>query len=106
MRYLDGLSPDIRASVVLDPSGAEAASSHEAEDGGDRMGDLVRALLRRADVAAGEPVSQVEVSTPAGVVFAVREEGWTVAAVTGRSALASLMFYDLRSVLSDLEKGP
>jgi hypothetical protein len=37
-------------------------------------------------------------------VFAVREHGWTIAAVTGRFALPSLIFYDLRSVLGDLER--
>ena len=35
-------------------------------------------------------------------MFAVRGEGWTLGVVAGRSALPSLMFYDLRSVLSDL----
>ncbi len=32
----------------------------------------------------------------------VRAEGWTIAVVAGRFALPSLMFYDLRAVLSDL----
>jgi hypothetical protein len=45
---------------------------------------------------------QVEVANAEGAVFAVRERGWTIAAVTGRPALPSLMFYDLRRVLSDL----
>jgi hypothetical protein len=33
----------------------------------------------------------------------IRDERWTVGVVTGRFALSSLMFYDLRRVLGDLE---
>lgn len=104
LRYLDELSTDIRAAVLLDGARAVAAHSRDgADDGGARLRELTLELLGRADAAAGEPPSQVEVSTPEGAVFAVREGGWTIAVVAGRFALSSLMFYDLRSVLADLE---
>src|SRR2546430_13697998 len=35
-----------------------------------------------------DEVPEVEVSTPNGAVFAVRENGWTIAVVTGRYALS------------------
>jgi hypothetical protein len=35
-------------------------------------------------------------------VFAVRGNDWTVGVVAGRKPLSSLMFYDLRNVVSDL----
>jgi hypothetical protein len=35
-------------------------------------------------------------------MFAVRGSDWTLAVVSGRKPLASLMFYDLRNVVSDL----
>ena len=102
LRYLDELSTDIRAAVLLNRRGALAAANGDAP--GEELRELTLKLLERADAAAPfeGPVAQVEAGTAAGSVFAVRAEGWTVAVVTGRFVLPSLMFYDLRSVLSDL----
>jgi hypothetical protein len=104
--YLDELSTDIRAAVVLDASGTVAASSVDGAEE-ERMGQLVRELFERAEAAAadGEAVSQVEAWTVGGGVFAARDATWTIAVVTGRYALSSLMFYDLRAVISDLGGG-
>ena len=108
LRYLDELSTDIRASVILGGRGAVAASSFEDEERTRRFRALVLELFRRADAAVEDSVSQVEVTTSGGAVFAMRAGGgrrgrrFTLAVVTGRFALPSLMFYDLRRVLSDL----
>jgi hypothetical protein len=101
--YLDELSTDIRAAVVLGASGKLAASSLDG-DRGERMRDLVLELLSEADDAwrGDGRVTQVEVSMTAGAVFAVRGDSWTIAVLAGRYALSSLMFYDLRGVVSDL----
>ena len=105
--YLAALSTDIRAAVLLDGTGSLVA--HNLEDGlpAERVGELVVELFRRADDAAppetGE-VSQVEVTAPSGGIYAVRRPHWLLAVIAGRFALSSLMFYDLRSVLSDLEE--
>ena len=102
--YLAELSTDIRAGVLLDPDGALAASWEGDEERGERVRERVVDLLARADAAAGgaaKPV-QVEVGVGGGSVFCVRGGGWTIAVVTGRYALSSLMFYDLRKVLEDL----
>jgi hypothetical protein len=104
LRYLDELSTDIRAAVILDASGEIAACSETDAERARRMAELVRELFERAGAASPDGVSQVEVATPDGEVFAVRHAGWTIAAVTGRFALPSLMFYDLRTVLADLER--
>ena len=81
--YLDELSTDIRGGLLLDAGGE---------------------LLALADGAAGDsaPAAQIEVTTPRGAVFCVRDDDFTLAVVTGRFALPSLMFYDLRHVLDDL----
>ena len=100
--YLGELSTDIKASVVLSADGRTAAASRPGE-AGDRMRELTQQLFERADAADSQVVTQIEVSTGAGAVFAVRDERWTIGVVTGRFALSSLMFYDLRSVLGDLE---
>jgi hypothetical protein len=46
------------------------------------------------------------VQIPGGAVFASRTPRWTLAAVARRGALSSLMLYDLRAVLGELEGGP
>ena len=102
--YLAELSTDIRAGVLLDAGGSLAASWQGDEERGERVRDLVADLLQRVDATAGDgdAPAQVEVSTLAGGVFCVRDADWTIAVVTGRYALASLMFFDLRKVLEDL----
>ena len=104
--YLGELSTDIRAGVLLDGAGALAASWEGDEARGERVRELVLDLLTRVDAAAGERdrPAQVEVSTGDGGVFCVRADDWTIAVVTGRYALASLMVLDLRKLLEDLAR--
>jgi hypothetical protein len=102
LQYLDELSTDIRAGVLLSSDGSLAASNPPGADG-QRMRELTLELFEHADAADGEPVAQVEASTGDGGVYAARVGGWTIAVVTGRFALPSLMFYDLRTVLGALE---
>jgi hypothetical protein len=102
LQYLGELSTDIKASVVMSADGRTAAASRPGEPG-DRLRDLTQQLFAHADAADDQVVTQVEVSTGDGAVYAVRDERWMVGVVTGRFALSSLMFYDLRRVLGDLE---
>jgi hypothetical protein len=111
LRYLDELSTDIRAAVLLDGEGRVAAAHAVSGDPpAKKLGELTTRLFDHAGEAADAtqgfegPVAQVEASAGEGAVFAVRAEGWTIAVVAGRFALPSLMFYDLRAVLSDLGK--
>ncbi len=99
--YLDEMSTDIESVMVLDRDGKVAAATAEDAERRERMRELVAALLDRAAEAV-KGSDQVEVQTAEGSVFAVRGADWTVAVVAGRKPLASLMFYDLRSVVSDL----
>jgi predicted regulator of Ras-like GTPase activity (Roadblock/LC7/MglB family) len=104
--YLDELSTDIEAVVVLDRDGRVAAATGDDDERKERMRELVVALLdRAADAVPSSGVDQLEVTTNDGSVFAVRGSDWTVGVVAGRKPLASLMFYDLRNVVSDLGKG-
>ena len=103
--YLGELSTDIRAGVVLDAAGELAASWEGDAERGARVREGVVELLERADRAPGgdgAPVPQLEVWASGGAVFCVRDDDWTLAVVSGRFALSSLMFYDLRHVLDDL----
>ena len=102
--YLAELSTDIRAAAVLDESGAVAAQSGFDEGGADDVREVVEDLFKHAAEAAGDGAApdQVEVALPEGSVYALRDHGWTLAVVTGRFALSSLMFFDLRMVIRDL----
>ncbi len=71
-----------------------ADAQHESE--GQALAELAGELLERA----GAP--QVEVSTGAGIVYALRTGDWTLAVVAGRFALSSLVFFDMRRVLEGL----
>lgn len=68
---------------------------HEAE--GHELAELAGQLLDRAGTA------QVEVSTGAGIVYVLRSGRWTLAVVTGRFALSSLVFFDMRRALEELD---
>jgi hypothetical protein len=102
--YLDELSIDIRAATILDSSNELVAHTGDSPERAERMRKLVLELLdhARAAIPGMDDVPEVEVSTPNGAVFAVRENGWTIAVVTGRYVLSSLMLYDLRRVGEDL----
>jgi predicted regulator of Ras-like GTPase activity (Roadblock/LC7/MglB family) len=98
LAFLAEMSPDLRGAAILDSEGAVIA----ADGSPDRWREDAATLLEVADRAGGEPVEQVHIATQQGEVFALRYGGLAAVAVTERFALASLMFFDLRSVLRDL----
>lgn len=96
--FIEGLSTDVRACVLLDADGRLAGVDDAHDADGEALADLTRQLLERG--ASG----QVEVSTGAGIVYALRENGWTLGVVAGRFALSSLVFFDMRQVLAELAR--
>ena len=44
----------------------------------------------------------MEVSTGAGIAYAMRTGEWTLVVVAGRFALSSLVFFDMRRALEEL----
>ena len=104
------LSADVRAAVLLDAAGSLASASPDARDDARALGELARQLFEEVDRATRdwdtEPPEQVEVQVPGGAVFASRTPRWTLAAVAKRGALSSLMLYDLKALLGELEGGP
>jgi predicted regulator of Ras-like GTPase activity (Roadblock/LC7/MglB family) len=107
---LSELSADVRAAVLLDAAGSLAGASEAAQDDARALGELARQLFEEVDRATrdwdAEPPEQVEVQVPGGALFASRTPRWTLAAVTKRSALSSLMLFDLKALLGELEGGP
>jgi predicted regulator of Ras-like GTPase activity (Roadblock/LC7/MglB family) len=94
------MSPDLRGAAILGGDGKVLACSGDA----DVWRPAAAELLRVADSAGGEPVEQVHVGTDEGEVFAVRNGELAAVAVTERFTLASLMLFDMRTVLRDLAK--
>lgn len=101
LAFLTEMSPDLRGGAILDSAGAVLAAS----DHPDRWREDAAALLEVADRAGEEPVEQLHIATEQGEVFALRHAGLAAVAVTDRFALASLLFFDMRSVLRDLAAG-
>ena len=96
------MSPDLRGAAILGPEGRVlAATGGEPE----RWGEDAAALFAVADAAEDVPVEQVHIATEQGEVFAIRNEGLAAVAVTDRFALASLMHFDMRSILRELAQG-
>lgn len=100
LAYLTEMSPDLRGVAILGSDGAVLAGSGHP----DRWREDVVTLFAVADRAGGEPVEQIHIGTEQGEVFALRHAGLAAVAVTERFALASLTFFDMRSVLRDLAR--
>jgi hypothetical protein len=99
--YLEEISPQLRGCVLLSADGKVLSASGDADD----WGEAARGLLAAADAAQDEPAAHAHVATGDGEVFSVREGELVAVAVTERFVLASLMVFDLRSVLRDLAAG-
>jgi predicted regulator of Ras-like GTPase activity (Roadblock/LC7/MglB family) len=101
LAYLTEMSPDLRGGAILTDRGEVLAAS----DHPDRWREDAAALFGVADRAGAEPVEQLHIATEQGEVFALRHAGLAAAVVTERFALASLLLFDMRSVLRDLAAG-
>lgn len=101
LAFLEEMSPDLRGAAIVGPEGAVLAATGNPE----RWREDAVALLEAADGAGGEPVEQAHIGTEQGEVFALRHAGLVAMAVTERFALASLMLFDMRSLLRDLARG-
>jgi hypothetical protein len=99
LEFLAEMSPDLRGAAILGLGGEVLAATGEEPE---RWGEDAAALFAAADQAEGAPVEQVHIATEQGEVFAIRNAGLAAVSVTERFALASLMLFDLRSVLRQL----
>lgn len=101
LAFLSEMSPDLRGAAVLGPEGEVLAAPGEEPE---RWGEDAAVLFAAADAAEGVPVEQVHIATEQGEVFAIRHEGLAAVSVTERFALASLMLFDMRSMLRELAR--
>jgi predicted regulator of Ras-like GTPase activity (Roadblock/LC7/MglB family) len=103
LAFLTEMSPDLRGAAILGLEGEVLAATGEEPE---RWAEDAAALIAAADAAEGVVVEQVHIATEQGEVFAIRNEGLAAVAVTDRFALASLMLFDLRSILRELAAHP
>jgi hypothetical protein len=94
------LSDDARAAVLLDRAGEAVAWSHTGASAD--LAEAARDLLRAVDRAAGEQRPEIEAQVLGGSVYALRRPEFTLVAVARRSALSSLMLYDMRAVAGEV----
>src|SRR5690349_12770402 len=101
LAYLTEMSPDLRGAAILSAGGAVLAASGPPQ----RWREDAAALFEVADRAGEEPIEQLHIATQQGEVFAVRNAGLAAVAVADRFALASLLLFDMRSILRELAAG-
>ena len=101
LAFLTEMSPDLRGAAILGADGAVLAATGEPG----RWREDAAALFEIADGAEAEAVEQIHVATEQGEVFALRHAEYAAVAVTERFALASLLFFDMRSTLRELARG-
>ncbi|HYH57968.1 MAG TPA: hypothetical protein VD790_01935 [Thermoleophilaceae bacterium] len=82
--------------MLLDERGALVAVDEAHAAVGEALAARTQELIEQA---GGD---QVEVSTGAGIVYALRSGPWTLAVIAGRFALSSLVFFDMRQTLAEL----
>jgi predicted regulator of Ras-like GTPase activity (Roadblock/LC7/MglB family) len=95
---LRDISSQVRAAVLLDSEGKVLASTLPDEQA-ERLASAAKLLFEQAEVVRGDgeaKLTQLEVATPDGSVFVVREGEHVLAATTGPQPTAGLVFYDLR----------
>ena len=103
---LTALSAQITAAVVVDGDGAPLASTLDESSAGD-LAQMVQELIAAAGRAGdGRQVQQLEVSTPAGSVFLVRDSERAIAATTRPEPAAGLVYYDLKICLRSIADQP
>ena len=98
MARLREMSADLRGAAIVGGDGRALAATGDL----DAWGEAAQGLLSAADAAGTEPASHVHVATEDGEAFALRLGDLAIVAVAERFTLASLMLFDMRSVLRDL----
>lgn len=94
-----------RAVIVAADGQVEASSEGDAEAAARiaRAGTGLYAAADRVRADLGRPrLTQLEVSTPDGSVFVVREGERTIVATTGVGPTVGLIFYDLKTCLRNV----
>ena len=103
---LRSLSTQIDVIMVAARDGSVTAST-VADDRAERLGGLARDLVAGADIVRGDlgrdALSQLQAATPDGSVFVVLDGERMAVATTGADPTVGLVFYDLKTLLRQLD---
>ena len=103
------LSTQIEAVVVAGRDGSVVASS-VAESTAERIAGAAHALAGGADQVrtdlGREALAQLQAATPEGSVFVVVDGARMAVATTGTDPTVGLVFYDLKTLLRQIDGGP
>jgi predicted regulator of Ras-like GTPase activity (Roadblock/LC7/MglB family) len=95
----------VQAAVLFDGSGAVAAATLPDEAAA-RLASSAHALLESAGKLRDGEVTKIEAATSEGSLLVARDGEQLIAAVTGPSPTAGLVFYDLKSCLRRASEKP
>jgi len=99
------ISSQVRSAVVFDAAGkVEASTLADGQPLADSAGKLLETAAGVRE--GGGAVNQLEVATPEGSVFVVRDGARVIAATTSSDPTVGLVFYDLKSCLRDAAEKP
>lgn len=107
---LTEISSQVAQVAILDRDGSTLATTVHDPGRAERFVSAATKLLDQADrlaLARGLPeLSQIEASTLAGSVFAVRRDGRLIVATTRSDPTVGLIFYDLKHCLGSIDDAP
>jgi predicted regulator of Ras-like GTPase activity (Roadblock/LC7/MglB family) len=106
---LKQISVQVTAAAIGGPAGALEAATLTDPAASERLVRLGSELWEAAEQAqrdlGRDALSQIEVATPEGSVFVVRDAGRTIVATTTVDPIVGLVFYDLRTCLRTVAEG-
>jgi predicted regulator of Ras-like GTPase activity (Roadblock/LC7/MglB family) len=104
LRELTELSSQIESAVVLGADGSVLASTLEDSTKAEALASSTLELVGAAFELNTQrlEVTRVEVELEDGALFVLRDEGRTIAAITGPDPTSGLVVYDLRTCLQGI----
>jgi predicted regulator of Ras-like GTPase activity (Roadblock/LC7/MglB family) len=106
---LKQISVQVTAAAIGGPGGAVEAATTSDGGAGERLVRIGSELWEAAEQAqrdlGRDALSQIEVATPEGSVFVVRDSERTIVATTTVDPIVGLVFYDLRTCLRTVAEG-
>jgi predicted regulator of Ras-like GTPase activity (Roadblock/LC7/MglB family) len=106
---LKQISVQVTAAAIGDSAGSLEAATLPDRASGERLVRLGSELWEAAEQArrdlGRDELSQVEIATPEGSVFVLRDAARTIVATTTVDPIVGLVFYDLRTCLRTVAEG-
>jgi predicted regulator of Ras-like GTPase activity (Roadblock/LC7/MglB family) len=99
---LTSLSAQITSAIVVDADGSPLASTLDDAAAAELAPTVQELVAAAGRVGEGRQLAQLQLSTPDGGVFLVRDGDRAIAATTRPEPAAGLVFYDLKTCLRSI----